>query len=164
LEQQGAQGLELENVRFKHQESIHALDRASAAALAKFNAEAPTAEQKNLKNYTDKFLPANPGKTELDAFREYFEITKTLPQQINANARQALADTKALTDNPNYNRTVKNLAIEESKASKDQDPAKIVRLKKQLELIKEQHEKMYPGSRDKIPNAPPPNAVREIKQ
>jgi hypothetical protein len=161
LEQQGAQGLELENARFKHQESIHALDRASAAALAKFNAEAPTAEQKNLKNYSDKFLAANPGKTELDAFRDYFKETK--PMQINAAGRQTIAETKALTENSNYNRTVKNLAAEESKASKDQDPAKIARLKKQLELIIEQHEKIYPGSRDKIPNAPPPNAVR-LKQ
>jgi hypothetical protein len=74
LEQSNINARELEKIRNKNQEAIHALDRAAAAALAKFNAEAPTAEIKNFEAYKNKVRQSDRSmqyKTERELFIQY---------------------------------------------------------------------------------------------
>jgi hypothetical protein len=74
LEKSNINAQELEKIRNKNQEAIHALDRAAAVALAKFNAEAPTNEMKEFEAYKNKVRQSDRSmqyKTERDLFVQY---------------------------------------------------------------------------------------------
>jgi hypothetical protein len=74
LEQSGAQGLALEELRNKNQALIHQMDRDAAAALARFTANAPTNEMKEFEAYKNKVRQSDRSmqyKTERELFVQY---------------------------------------------------------------------------------------------
>lgn len=69
-----ASAIELEGIRAKHQEAIHALDRAAASANTQAQLKAPTAEMKELENYIAmaRRNPANAEKTDNELFKQFY--------------------------------------------------------------------------------------------
>jgi hypothetical protein len=70
-----ASAIELEGIRAKHQEAIHALDRAAASANTQAQLKAPTAEMKELENYLAMARRniANADKTDNELFKQFYK-------------------------------------------------------------------------------------------
>ena len=69
-----ASELELQKLRQKHDLDLEDIRRKNANALAQFQANAPTDEQRNLKSYLASWNknPANKGKSEIDGIAQYW--------------------------------------------------------------------------------------------
>jgi len=69
-----ASELELQKMRSDHDLKLEEIRRKNANALAQFQANAPTDEQRNLKSYLASWNknPANKGKSEIDGIAQYW--------------------------------------------------------------------------------------------
>jgi hypothetical protein len=152
LEQSNINARELEKLRNKNQEAIHALDRAAAAALAKFNAEAPTAEIKNFEAYKNKVRQSDRSmqyKTERELFIQY-EMDKysgfAAANEKKLGSAENVAENKRRGEDMELKRYAKRIADAKT-------PEERIKLQKDKDIYEQQN---YGGIGQGAPSAAPP--------
>ena len=152
LEQSNINARELEKIRNKNQEAIHALDRAAAAALAKFNATAPTAEMKAFEDYKNKVRQSDRSmqyKTERELFIQYQKdkyagYAGSIENKLES--AENVAGIKNRAEDQNLRRYAKRIA--EAKT-----PEERINLQRQKDIYEQQ---TYGGIGQGAPSAAPP--------
>lgn len=152
LEQSNINARELEKIRNKNQEAIHALDRAAAAALAKFNAEAPTAEMKEFEAYKNKVRQSDRSmqyKTERELFIQ-FQMDKYAGYAASNQLKLGSAGDIQTLKNKADDMRLKSYA---KKIAEAKTPEERMRLQRQKDIYEQE---TYGGIGQGAPSAAPP--------
>jgi hypothetical protein len=188
--ERNASAKELEELRYKHDESIHKADRSSQMAYARFVAEAPTAEMKDFENYFKNIYSKDPENQKMvgnratgykrvvddtlraKAFIKYHEGKFAGQASIwggpggRAETMTGIAEGKNEAQNVPLQQAIRNLANEKAKGD-GADPVKIRNLQIKISVLKDPTAALNGGISQGAPStdlsAPPPGAVR-LKQ